>query len=254
MKTFGDYSKYYDLLYKDKDYKAEADFVDSLIQKYAPEAHTVLDLGCGTGRHDVALAQKGYLVTGVEISGEMLSLARSSLASVGVQPSALDFIDGDLRVVRLKKQFDAVISLFHVMSYQATNNELQAAFTTAKVHLKPQGIFIFDCWYGPAVLSDKPAVRVKKLENEQIRVIRIAEPVVHPNENIVDVNYTVWVKDKSSNIVDEIKETHKMRYWFMPEIEFLLQNSGLKLVEAGEWMTGKEPGFSSWNVYFVGQK
>ena len=56
MSVFKDYSNYYDLLYSDKDYEAEADYIDHLIQKNNPGAKTILNLGCGTGKHDFLLA------------------------------------------------------------------------------------------------------------------------------------------------------------------------------------------------------
>ncbi len=77
MATFGNYSRYYNLLYKDKDYKGEAGFIHDLIQKYLPDAQNILDLGCGTGRHDALLAKKGYAITGVDMSEEMLLIAHS---------------------------------------------------------------------------------------------------------------------------------------------------------------------------------
>lgn len=137
------------------------------------------------------------------------------------------------------------------MSYQTTNEDLQAAFTTAKAHLKPGGVFIFDCWYGPAVLTDRPNVRIKRLEDEKISVIRIAEPVIHPNENIVDVDYHVFITQKDNGAVEEIQETHKMRYLFKPEVDFLSLHSDFEPVASREWMTNRDPGFDSWGVYFV---
>ena len=77
MATFGNYSRYYNLLYKDKDYIGEAGFIHELIQQYSPGTKSVLDLGCGTGRHDFLLAEKGYAITGVDMSEEMLLIARS---------------------------------------------------------------------------------------------------------------------------------------------------------------------------------
>lgn len=251
MTVFGKYSSYYNLLYKDKDYAGEAGYVHNLIQKYCQGAKSILDLGCGTGRHDLLLAEKGYSVTGVDQSEEMLAIANSQLSTLNSQPSILSFIQGDIRTVHLNEQFDVVISLFHVMSYQITNEDLNAAFETAKVHLKKGGLFIFDCWYGPAVLTDRPVVRVKRLEDDAISVVRIAEPVMHPNENIVDVNYHVFIRDKASDRVDEIQESHRMRYLFKPEIERMLKVEGLELVHSEEWMTGKEPGFDTWGVCFV---
>jgi len=250
MKAFGSYSEYYDLLYADKDYRGEVSFVEGLIEKYAPAAKTILDLGCGTGRHAICLAEK-YSITGVDKSEDMLKKARAIRDSGEGRADSLDFHHGDIRSFRLNKRFDTVISLFHVMSYQTTDDDLAAAFETARIHLNPGGVFIFDCWYGPAVLTDRPVVRTKRLENDRIELVRTAEPVMHPNQNIVSVKYKVEVRDKGSTKVEEIIETHKMRYWFMPEIVSKLRNDGFELLETGEWMTGKKPGFESWSVYFV---
>jgi SAM-dependent methyltransferase len=251
MSVFGRYSRYYDLLYRDKDYLGEASYVDRLIRSHAPQARTLLDLGCGTGRHDLLFAEMGYRVTGVDLSEEMLAVASSQLPA-GLQSSgSLEFRQGDLTRVRLGSRFDAVVSLFHVMSYQADNDDLRSAFATAKAHLEPGGLFVFDCWYGPAVLTDPPVVRVKRLEDDHISVTRIAEPVLHPNRNLVDVNYQVFIRDKNGEGEEELRETHSMRYLFLPELLLLLEEAGLSLVEFREWLTGKEPGFDTWSACFV---
>lgn len=247
MSVFADYSKYYDLLYRDKDYAAEARYVHELVQRHHPAARSMLDLGCGTGRHAQLLAQHGYTLAGVDLSEEMLKVARES-------NPGLSFAQGDVRSVRLGKTFDVVASLFHVMSYQTTNADLRAALDTIREHLAPGGLFVFDCWYGPAVLTSRPETRVKRLEDESIHVTRLAEPVLHPNDNVVDVNYHVLIRDKHSGAVNELRETHKMRYLFAPEVELLLEAAGLKLTRVSEFMTTREPGFDTWNAVFVGTK
>ncbi|MEA3420938.1 MAG: SAM-dependent methyltransferase, partial [Acidobacteriota bacterium] len=118
---------------------------------------------------------------------------------------------------------------------------------------KPNGIFIFDCWYGPAVLSDPPVMRVKRLEDEKIEITRIAEPEMYPNENRVDVHYQVFIKDKSTERVEILKETHRMRYLFKPEIEQMLELSGLSLINGQEWLSGNELDFSTWNGCFIAE-
>jgi SAM-dependent methyltransferase len=250
MSVFEHYARYYDLLYKDKDYAGETEYVHSLLQRFANKPKSILELGCGTGKHAMLLAEKGYLVTGVDQSEDMLAKARKRIAA---SKTTIDLRAGDVRNVRLNKQFDAVISLFHVMSYQTTNEDLLDAFATARNHLKSGGIFIFDCWYGPTVLTDRPVVRVKKLEDEAIQVTRIAEPKLHPNENMVDVNYTVFIKEKRSGTTEEIHETHEMRYLFKPEIKFFLEASDFDLLHCEEWLTAKNPGFGTWGVVFTGR-
>ena len=262
MNVFGAYSRYYNLFYKDKDYPGEVVYVHELIQQHRPGAKSVLDLGCGTGRHALLLAERDYEVAGVDRSAEMLTVANSLLSTLNLHPSTgdeciaptLSFHQGDIRTIRLEHTFDAVVSLFHVMSYQTGNHDLRAAFATAREHLEPGGVFIFDCWYGPAVLTDRPVVRVKRLEDEEIAVTRIAEPVMHPNDNLVEVNYQVLVRDKASGAVEEMNETHRMRYLFRPEVELFLLNAGMTLVAAEEWMTGRQPGYDTWGVCFVAEK
>jgi SAM-dependent methyltransferase len=254
MPVFGSYSRYYNLLYLDKDYAGEATYVAELIGKHHPGAKSILDLGCGTGRHDLLLADMGYEVTGVDMSQEMLDVANAHLSSLISHPLSINFHQGDIRSIRLNTTFDVVVSLFHVMSYQTSNEDLEAAFATARMHLKPGGVFIFDCWYGPAVLTDRPAVRVKRLEDETISVTRIAEPTLYPNDNIVDVAYHVFVQDKASSVVEELLETHRMRYLFKPELELFLKGAGLSNIESTEWMTGKEAGFDTWGVCFTAKK
>ncbi len=254
MNIFDNYARYYDLLYRDKDYSKEAQFVHQIIQTHAPNALDLLELGCGTGIHAVELAKQGYHIQGVDFSDKMLQRAGDRLSQIPPDlASRLKFSRGDIRYLRLNQSFDVVVSLFHVISYQTTNEDLLATFATVKEHLKPGGIFIFDIWYGPAVLSDRPVVRVKRLEDEEIRVTRIAEPVMHENENWVDVNYQVFIRDKNSNAVEELSETHRMRYLFKPEIELLFQKSQMQVIAFREWMSNQEAGFDTWSTYFVGR-
>jgi SAM-dependent methyltransferase len=247
--VFGKYSSYYDLLYKDKDYGAETGYVHGLMQRYAPGAESILELGCGTGRHAFLLAQKGYTVTGVDSSEKMLLMARERASQLPRQQ--LNFVRGDIRDICLDTKFDEVIALFHVMSYQTTNEDLQAAFAAAAKHLRSGGIFVFDCWYGPGVLTDPPQVRVKRMEDDRLKVTRIAEPVTHPDKNTVDVGYRVFLHDKINGQTEELTETHRMRYLFSPEVESLASASGMGLMLSEEWMTGKPLGCGTWNACFV---
>ena len=252
MAIFSNYARYYDLMYQDKDYVGEAQFIQRLIQTYAPATTTILELGCGTGNHAMLLAKEGYQVHGVDLSQEMLGYANERCDRLSpALATRLQFSQGDLRQVRLDRKFDVVLSLFHVMSYQTNNEDLLAAFETAKAHLVPGGILIFDVWYGPAVLSEPPTVRIKRLEDRSIQVTRIAEPVMEPNKNLVDVNYHIFIKDLISSKIDEVREVHTMRYLFRPELELLLDRLQMQIVESGEWLTDRQPGLDTWGVYFI---
>jgi len=246
MNVFGDYARYYDLLYQDKDYDGEAQFINGLIKKYAPNAKNLLELGCGTGIHAEKLAAMGYSVHGVDLSDAML--ARAEIRKTTLPPEdaeRLTFASGDVRTVQAGMTYDAVISLFHVMSYQTSNADLEAAFKTAASHLTPGGLFLFDFWYGPAVLTQRPEVRVKRLEDDHIKVTRIAELVMHVNENIVYVNYTVFIEEKETGKVEQLQETHQMRYLFLPELE-QYQRGVFEKRASYTWMSSKSLSAQSW--------
>ena len=200
MRVFSDYAQYYDLLYLDRDYASEAAFVLELIQAHNPKAVSILDLGCGSGAHATHLAAEGYQVHGVDASAEMLDRAKTRQAEAHAdQALRLAFSQGDIRAVRLDNRFDVVVSLFHVMSYQTSNADLRAAFATAKAHLNAGGIFIFDCWYGPAVLTEKPAARVKNVRNKTVVVTRVAEPILHADRNMVEIVYQLFIRKLSDD-------------------------------------------------------
>ncbi|MBL8421267.1 MAG: class I SAM-dependent methyltransferase [Dechloromonas sp.] len=248
-KVFDAYASYYDLVYRDKDYAAEAEYVASHIRHNAPGAKRILELGCGTGGHGIHLAQMGYVVHGVDLSEAMLSRALARKGSLPPEVAArLTFTRDDVRTVHTGETYDVVISLFHVMSYQVTNADLAAAFETASSHLRSDGLFLFDFWYGPAVLTEKPEVRVKRLENGHIEVTRIAEPVLNSNESTVQVNYTLFVKDKATGNIEQTVESHKLRYLFLTELQHYLAGRFVA-PKAFEWMTQSPLSENTWSAF-----
>jgi SAM-dependent methyltransferase len=252
LNTFARSADFYDDLYEGKDYAAEADYVDALIQRYVPGARSLLDLGCGTGRHAIKFAEKGYGVVGVDRSAEMIAKAHGHRDRLPPPiRERLTLQHCDIRDCRLDRQFDAVVALFHVISYQISNDDVLAALTTAKAHLRENGVFIFDCWYGPGVLTDPPAMRVRTLCSGSNRLTRYAEPVMHVNENAVEVNYRFQLADEPSRTCSEFYEKHLMRYFFVPELFLALQTVRLEPVVVTEWMSQREPGRGTWSVAVV---
>jgi len=252
LKVFNNYSKYYDLIYSDKDYTAETQYIHSLLQKYAPNTKSILELGCGTGIHAISLGRRGYEICGIDNSIKMLKCAEDRLLHIsGNQAPKISFAKGNIRSIRLKKHFDAVIALFHVINYQVTNRELQDFFKTVSYHLKPGGFFIFDSWYGPSVLNDLPTVRIKRVEDKKVGIIRISEPCLHSDENFVDVNYQILITDKITGLVEELREKHRVRYLFKPEIDFFCSEVEIELVDYHEWLTQIKPDLPTWSVCFI---
>ena len=249
MDQFGDlYSQYYDLLYQDKDYRHEVDYVDSLIKKFGKPVKTILDMGCGTGKHAEIFCNKGYKVHGIDLSKDMLKVAKNRCYG---KEKVLSFSHSSIQNLKLEKKFDAIISLFHVMSYQSTNKDLIKAFKVVKNHLNNDGVFIFDFWYGPAVLTNTPVVRIKNLENDKVKVTRIASPSSSAQSNTVNVNFDIFIEEKDGGRISKRQESHNMRYFFDFELEMICDKVGLSVERKYEWMSDKSPDFGSWNAVWV---
>ena len=83
--SFGHYARYYDLLNRGKDYAAEAKLVDGLLRSAGAEQGALLDIGCGTGAHAREFAAVGWKVTGVDLSADMIALAKAKTpAAAGI--------------------------------------------------------------------------------------------------------------------------------------------------------------------------
>lgn len=247
MNNFNQYSQYYDLLYQDKNYKAESDYIIEVINTFQAKAKHILELGCGSGNHAYYLSEK-YHITGIERSEMMVEEA--------LKKNIKNFhpIIGDIKNFELNQKFDVAISLFHVISYLTDNESLINCFNTVNRHLNSKGIFMFDIWFTPAVYAQKPETRIKRLENEEISVLRIAESVSDDINNIINVNFELHIKNKSDNITTIINEIHPMRHFSIPEIALLAYQTGFEIIHTEEFLTKKQPSKDSWGICFVLRK
>jgi SAM-dependent methyltransferase len=251
--NFRKYSAVYDLLYRDKDYVAEADYVARTIRAAIPDAQRILEFGSGTGRHGRLLATDGFAVHGIDRSPEMVALARSVLLT-GEANGSFTCEVGEVASIELHQTFDAVIALFHVICYQTSDRSLRAAFSTATRHLAPRGIFMFDVWHGPAVLAQQPEQRVKAVSNENIAIIRTARPEIDTNRNTVRVTYEMECQNRHTGEVEHFSEEHLVRYLFPAEIETLAADCGMRVVNTEEFMTARPPSPATWGVAYLLQK
>lgn len=248
VEVFQDYAYYYNLFYKDKDYVKETNQISKLLHDIDSKIHSIINYGCGTGQHDLELVKLGYQCTGIDISPLMIKIATENAKNAKVK---IDFSVADIREFVPHFKYDAVISLFHVMSYQNTNQDIYKTFSSARKSLEKNGIFLFDVWYGPGVLSDKPCVRVKEIEDNENKLIRIAKPIMHDKDNVVDVCYEIFVINKNTNKVKVINEVHHMRYFFKPELEYILSETGFELLDVLDCRSLEDTNYNTWTSYFI---
>lgn len=237
---FDAYGQYYDLLYRDKDYSGEVDYINRLLIQNGIVNSELLEFGSGTGIHGSLLAKKGYRVHGIELSQRMVDQVQFEHGFTCQQ--------GDIRTISLDKKYSVVLSLFHVVSYLTDNSDVLKVFTRANEHLIDGGLFVFDFWYSPAVFTQYPEVRIKRIEDDLVEITRLAEPVTYPNESRVDVGYTIFVRNKTSGRSDKISENHPMRHFSLLEIDLFAKISGFERVVTEEFLTGKAPSIDTWGV------
>jgi SAM-dependent methyltransferase len=242
------YSQYYDLLYLDKNYNAEAAYVVELIKNHMPTAKSLLELGSGTGKHAKIFAAAGYHVLGIERSSDMVAIAQKD------KTENLSYQIADIIDFQTDQKFDVALSLFHVISYITDNNSLIKTFDQTNQHLNVGGLFIFDVWHSSAVNHQKPEEREKVWKDQKIQVTRKAKPIIYTETNIVNVNYDITIEDLSTHQIDSFKEDHQMRHFCKPEIELLAYATGFELLLTEEWLTKKNPSVDTWGVTYILRK
>ena len=180
MRFDKDYAKYYDLFNQAKDYKNEADFLEEVFKKYG-NVKKILDLGCGTGLHTKELLERGYEITGLDLSEEMIDIAKKR------NPSA-KFHIGNMNNFNLSNKFDAIICMFSALGYLTENKQLEDFFISCRDHLKDNGLLILDVWNGLGVMRELPSSREKIVERNELKIIndkRVRYFFFHRNEIII---------------------------------------------------------------------
>ncbi len=132
--------KYYDRVYWWKDYDQEVDFLVKAFRRCGIRGRRVLEVACGTGSHSKILVERGYEVTGVDISDDMLRIARSKVKG------RAKFLRGDMRDLDavVEGKYDAAICLFSSISYNLTMPDLRRTIQGLYDHLGKPGVVVFD--------------------------------------------------------------------------------------------------------------
>jgi SAM-dependent methyltransferase len=252
MNCFGpEYSHVYDLLYSNKNYDDEVLFVVNQIKYFSPKSKKLLDLGCGTGKHDMEFLKYQFEVTGVDQSEAMLQIANRNIEITSrSQNPNIKFINADIRNFNLNETFDTVVSLFHVMSYQVTDLDLASVFAGVGRHLQKGGIFIFDFWNGDAVrkhgLEDKDRI----VSSNELDIIRKCQSRLLDNRNVL-VQYETIINHKSSDKKSNFKEEHVMRYFFIDDLTKSASQHGFRLLHSASWLSNNPIDSDSWSAYAI---
>lgn len=249
---FREYAQYYDLLYQDKNYAGEAQFVTRLIERCLvkpAEQMEILDLACGTGRHAQELARMGCRVEGSDLSADMVAVARDRAKSLGLP---IRFYNESFQSCdRIGRQYDAVIAMFSAIDYLTDYRDIARSLGNVRGLLQEGGVFVFDFWNGNAVLKNHSPVRVRRVEKGEHTVIRISNTSLDTVSQIASINFDFMLL-RAGSIVREFSEVHPIRYFFPQEMMDLLAANGFEVVHRCPFL--KEDGAmepDEWNLTYV---
>lgn len=132
---------FYDALYHFKDYELACSALDQLIQEMNPGAKTLLDVGCGTGKH-LKYLQNDYQADGLDLNPELLSIAQKRCPEV-------TFHEADMTCFNLNKSYDVIVSLFSSIAYVRTFENLKKTLQSMVQHLNHGGLIVIEPWIYP---------------------------------------------------------------------------------------------------------
>jgi SAM-dependent methyltransferase len=232
--TYSGSAELYDLVYSFKDYADEAAWLVSLVAERAPDAQTLLDVGCGTGRHLQRLRAR-FDCEGVDLDPGLLAAARERLPGVPLH-------EADMRTLDLGRTFDVVTCLFSAIGYMLDLDQLGQATAAMAKHVAPGGLLLVEPWITPDVWQ---AGRPHALAAEQdgLAVTRMSRSGVDGRVSWVEMEYLV----SDGTTLEQFSERHEMGLFTSDEMRAALEATGLRaehdpagLIGRGLWIGTRE--------------
>jgi SAM-dependent methyltransferase len=237
-------ARYYDTLYNQiVDYVGQTDHLEKILSKHHNgEVKSILDLACGTGNYTEIFAKRGYHAVGIDLSPEMIALARKKSVS---QKHGPFYAQMDMRNFQLKEKFDAVTILFGGFGYITKMKEVLDLFSSVRSTLNPGGILVFEFWHDSAVLPESSFPEGRR-NYDTIRegnrlIVRLNTSKYDAQSNLLTVNFDFYIIDtKSKKLLDDFSEIHTIKTYSIPEIRGFLEESRLKPLAFYEGGVGKQ--------------
>lgn len=244
------YAEIYDFLYTEKNYSKESSLVRKILKKYASHAKSLLDLGCGTGQYSNLMTKFNLAVVGLDRSDEMLKIAKKKY----IDNKKLSFVKSKIEKFNLKKKFDVVSALFHILSYQTTHAQINKFFFNSHSHLKKNGIIIFDFWYKPGVVKLQSPLRVREVDNDVYKIIRLSVSKWKKSINQIFDKHNLFIINKKNSKIYKFSETHKMRYFTISFVNKILKKNNFKYLDCLDLQTGTKVSNKSWGALIIAKK
>lgn len=244
---YANFASVYDRLMQDVPYDRWVANLEVIFGRFGITGKRVLDLGCGTGNVALPLAIKGFQVTALDLSAEMLALAEHKARESGVK---VTFICQDMREMEVPGEFDLVISMCDSMNYLLTDAELEQVFANAAGVLRDGGWLVFDLnsvYKIEQVFGDNTYTLLDQ------DVAYIWENHYDPLERVCKMSLTFFVQ-KSDGLYERFSEEHRERAYSIEEVWQALERAGFKPAGVLTEDNLEPPVPETERIYFIAQK
>lgn len=205
-------TKYYHILYKNRDYREANLFLSNLVKKLdIPSDAHILDLACGKGRHSIFLNGLGFNVEGVDLSEKSIKTAKK------YESARLKFATHDMRKIYKENTFDYVFNLFTSFGYFEANEENQQVVNAMHRNLKPGGILVIDFLNAFKVINELVNEEEKKEEGIVFKITRSVE------HNLIQKKIQFSDEGKDYSFTESVRALTKK------DFEAFFQKAGFKV-------------------------
>jgi SAM-dependent methyltransferase len=223
--TYRKSARVYDALCRHKDYARASWKLRDIVRRVTPEASSLLDVACGTGRHLEHLS-RDFRVEGLDRSPDMLAVARARCPDVR-------FHEGSLVDFRLTGRYDAVTCLFGSIGHARTLDGLHRAVVSMGRHLEPGGVLVVEPWITPAAFVTGRLV-CDTVNDPDLKVTRMYVTQREGDVSIFDEHYLIATADG----VEHFIERHELGLFTDDQYRGAFRNAGLDLVDTSEDLFG----------------
>lgn len=240
MAQYNEFAYIYDrLMQTDVDYNAWCDYIENLFALHNAEPQTVCELACGTGNITSRLEKRGYEMTGVDISADMLAIASDKLTDT-------QLICKDMTHFKPHKKYDAALCMIDGINYIVVPKSVEKAFENVKNSLKDDGIFIFD-------ISTRHKLK-NVLSNEtyihsDYDIFYSWQNEYNEKYNLSDMLLNFFVRE--GDTYRRFEERHLQRGYSEKEICTMLRRAGFDEITVYDELTFNSPKPDSERIVFV---
>ncbi|NWF49570.1 MAG: class I SAM-dependent methyltransferase [Ignavibacteriaceae bacterium] len=200
----------------------------------------VLDLACGTGRHSIYFAEKGFKVTAIDLSSNLLSAAKSLTERIGLK---IQFLERDMRDLNFEKEFDLIVNLFTSFGYFESDSENFSIIKGAYNLLLDKGYFVIDFFNADYIMKNLVPESEEKFLDEIIIQRRRIE-----NGRVVK-NILVKQNGTEKNYIESV------RLFTSEELKIELVKTGFKIIKCFGDFNGSDFDLnSSQRIIIIAQK